>query len=150
MNADLDLPWPDDEPIEPRPDNGPSELEQWVAAAFDVGGPLARSDAGYQPREQQLAMAQAVARTIARRETLVVEAGTRLPLAADLGGGPDDSPDGVPDTTDNNGDLNALLFYGFDLVAVLFQHGWVDTVFRARQRFAAEFEDNTFILHRGV
>ena len=58
------------------PEQGPSELEQWVAAAFDVGGPLARGDAGYQPREQQLAMAQAVARAIARRETLVVEAGT--------------------------------------------------------------------------
>ncbi len=55
---------------------GPSELEQWVAAAFDVGGPLARSDAGYKPREQQLAMSQAVAKAIARRETLVVEAGT--------------------------------------------------------------------------
>lgn len=54
----------------------PSDLEQWVAAAFDVGGPLARGDAGYQPREQQLAMAQAVARAIARRESLVVEAGT--------------------------------------------------------------------------
>jgi len=47
-----------------------------VAAAFDEGGPLARFDAGYKPREQQLAMAQAVARAVARRETLVVEAGT--------------------------------------------------------------------------
>ena len=53
-----------------------SELEQWVAAAFDEGGPLARSDANYKPREQQLAMSLAVARAIARRETLVVEAGT--------------------------------------------------------------------------
>ncbi|MCV2366767.1 ATP-dependent DNA helicase [Roseateles oligotrophus] len=53
-----------------------SELEQWVAAAFDEGGPLARSDEGYKPREQQLAMSQAVAKAIARRETLVVEAGT--------------------------------------------------------------------------
>ena len=76
MDADLDLPWPDDEPAELLPDEGPSELEQWVAAAFDVGGPLARGDAGYQPREQQLAMAQAVAHAIAHRETLVVEAGT--------------------------------------------------------------------------
>lgn len=53
-----------------------SELEQWVAAAFDEGGPLARSDAGYKPRAQQLQMSQAVAGAIARRETLVVEAGT--------------------------------------------------------------------------
>ncbi|WP_444718826.1 ATP-dependent DNA helicase [Paucibacter hankyongi] len=53
-----------------------SELEQWVAAAFDEGGPLARSDAGYSPREPQLAMSQAVAHAIAHRETLVVEAGT--------------------------------------------------------------------------
>jgi hypothetical protein len=35
---------------------------------------------------------------------IVVEAGARLPLAADLGGGPHNQPDGVPDTTDNNGD----------------------------------------------
>ncbi|MEJ6001811.1 ATP-dependent DNA helicase [Paucibacter sp. AS307] len=54
----------------------PSELEQWVAAAFDAGGPLSRSDPGYAPRAPQLAMAQAVARAVACRETLVVEAGT--------------------------------------------------------------------------
>jgi ATP-dependent DNA helicase DinG len=71
FSNDLALQWP----AEALPE-GPSELEQWVAAAFDVGGPLARSDAGYKPREQQLAMSQAVARAIARRETLVVEAGT--------------------------------------------------------------------------
>lgn len=53
-----------------------SELEQWVAAAFDLGGPLSRSDAAYVPREAQLRMSQAVAQAIARRETLVVEAGT--------------------------------------------------------------------------
>jgi ATP-dependent DNA helicase DinG len=58
------------------PDQAPSELEQWVAAAFDRGGPLARADAGYAPREPQLLMAQAVAQAIAKRETLVVEAGT--------------------------------------------------------------------------
>jgi len=35
---------------------------------------------------------------------IVVEAGAKLPLAADLGGGVGNAPDGVPDTTDNNGD----------------------------------------------
>jgi len=54
----------------------PSELEQWVAAAFDEQGPLARSQDGYKPREQQREMSAAVARAIANRETLVVEAGT--------------------------------------------------------------------------
>ncbi|MFE8597447.1 CehA/McbA family metallohydrolase [Archangium violaceum] len=34
---------------------------------------------------------------------VVVEAGARLPLAADFGG-PDGKPDGIPDTSDNNGD----------------------------------------------
>ena len=53
-----------------------SELEQWVAAAFDEQGPLARSQAGYKPREQQREMSAAVARAITRQEILVVEAGT--------------------------------------------------------------------------
>ncbi|MBY0235779.1 MAG: ATP-dependent DNA helicase [Burkholderiaceae bacterium] len=57
-------------------DQSPSELEQWVAAAFAPGGPISQADPGYSPREQQLQMSQAVARAIARRETLVVEAGT--------------------------------------------------------------------------
>jgi len=35
---------------------------------------------------------------------LVVEAGHRLPLAADFGGLGADAPDGIPDTGDNNGD----------------------------------------------
>jgi hypothetical protein len=35
---------------------------------------------------------------------IVVEAGTALPLAGDLGGGLHGEPDGIPDTTDNNGD----------------------------------------------
>jgi hypothetical protein len=35
---------------------------------------------------------------------LVIEAGNPLQLVGDLGGGLDDGPDGVPDTTDNNGD----------------------------------------------
>lgn len=35
---------------------------------------------------------------------LSIEAGDPMPLAGDLGGGLDDGPDGMPDTTDNNGD----------------------------------------------
>lgn len=35
---------------------------------------------------------------------LVVEAGTRLPAAADFGGPGGEGPDGIPDTGDNNGD----------------------------------------------
>jgi ATP-dependent DNA helicase DinG len=64
------------EPEEALPEGEPSELEQWVAAAFDRGGPLSRADAGYSPREPQLLMSQAVAQAISKRETLVVEAGT--------------------------------------------------------------------------
>ncbi|HEX2009439.1 MAG TPA: ATP-dependent DNA helicase, partial [Roseateles sp.] len=61
---------------ETQPDQPPSELEQWVLAAFDTGGPLARADGNYAPREPQLRMSRAVAQAIARREALVVEAGT--------------------------------------------------------------------------
>lgn len=35
---------------------------------------------------------------------IVIEAGWPLPLADDLGGGPDGGPDGIPDTADNNED----------------------------------------------
>ncbi len=35
---------------------------------------------------------------------LIIEAGAKLPLAADLGGGFHNARDGVPDTSDNNGD----------------------------------------------
>lgn len=52
------------------------ELGQSVLAAFDEGGPLARLDPGYKPREQQLAMSRAVAQAIEQRTALVVEAGT--------------------------------------------------------------------------
>ena len=55
----------------------PTELEQWVLAAFDRGGPLDRAAEGrYEPRPQQLEMSRAVARAIAEKDTLVVEAGT--------------------------------------------------------------------------
>ncbi|MFN3862518.1 MAG: ATP-dependent DNA helicase [Roseateles sp.] len=52
------------------------ELVQAVEAAFDAGGPLARLDPGYKPREPQLQMSRAVARALSRRQALVVEAGT--------------------------------------------------------------------------
>jgi hypothetical protein len=35
---------------------------------------------------------------------VVIEAGRKLPLFGDLGGGLNNGPDGMPDTTDNNGD----------------------------------------------
>jgi ATP-dependent DNA helicase DinG len=60
----------------PPPSPAPDELEQAVVAAFDTDGPLARLDPGYKPREQQLQMSRAVARAVARRSALVVEAGT--------------------------------------------------------------------------
>lgn len=51
-------------------------LSASVAAAFDAHGPLARSDGRYQPRVQQLLMAERIAQAIDERQTLVVEAGT--------------------------------------------------------------------------
>ncbi len=58
--------------------------------------------------QSELALAELV--TGSDDAWLVIEAGTPLPVAADLGGGlptrefPDGAPDGVPDTTDNNAD----------------------------------------------
>jgi ATP-dependent DNA helicase DinG len=60
----------------PKPAPATDELAQAVEAAFDTGGPLARLDAAYQPREPQLQMSRAVARALSRRQVLVVEAGT--------------------------------------------------------------------------
>ena len=54
----------------------PGALELAVDAAFAAGGALARADPRYLEREVQLRMALAVARAIAAREALVVEAGT--------------------------------------------------------------------------
>ncbi len=70
--------WVEAQDREPAAGNaaGRGELEQAVLAAFDVGGPLARLDAGYKPREQQLEMSRAVARAVEQRSALVVEAGT--------------------------------------------------------------------------
>lgn len=53
-----------------------SELIRAVAAAFGRNGLLQRADASLAQRDEQLAMAQAVAHAIETREALVVEAGT--------------------------------------------------------------------------
>lgn len=47
-----------------------------VTRAFDSNGPLAQAFPGYQPRDQQTAMAESVARAIETRVPLVVEAAT--------------------------------------------------------------------------
>lgn len=47
-----------------------------VTAVFDASGPLARKLKGYKPRVQQTELANAIARTIADRGTLIAEAGT--------------------------------------------------------------------------
>ncbi|MFG6448448.1 ATP-dependent DNA helicase [Roseateles sp. BYS180W] len=53
-----------------------AELDAWVRAAFEPGGPLEAGANRYLPRQAQLQMARAVARAIAERQPLVVEAGT--------------------------------------------------------------------------
>ncbi len=50
--------------------------EEQLSEIFAAGGPLAGVLHGYAPRAPQLQMAQAVARTLAQADTLVVEAGT--------------------------------------------------------------------------
>ena len=52
------------------------ELCAMVESVFSVDGVLARADPHYQPREGQLAMAQAVAHAMGAGEVLVAEAGT--------------------------------------------------------------------------
>jgi len=47
-----------------------------VAQAFSDTGPLARSEAGFNPRPQQDLLAQRIAQAVDGRETLVAEAGT--------------------------------------------------------------------------
>lgn len=54
-----------------------TELCAMVESVFSVDGVLARADPHYQPREGQLAMAQAVAHAMGAGEVLVAEAGTR-------------------------------------------------------------------------
>src|SRR5690348_6635580 len=51
-------------------------LQLAVARCFEPGGPQARADDGYKPRDAQMRMTQAVAGAIDERGSLVVEAGT--------------------------------------------------------------------------
>lgn len=57
-------------------DDDEGMLTRAVRAAFATDGPLARSDPGFVPRGPQDTLAERVAQAIARRETLVAEAGT--------------------------------------------------------------------------
>ncbi len=52
------------------------DLPAAVAQAFSEDGPLARSDAGFNPRPQQDLLAHRIAQAVVGRETLVAEAGT--------------------------------------------------------------------------
>ena len=64
---------------DPAPDPAPSadtERDAELAAAFGPDGTLARALPGFRPREQQVAMAQAIGQAIATRSALVAEAGT--------------------------------------------------------------------------
>src|SRR5439155_13240434 len=63
-------------PVAARNDVIAPEPDADLAAIFGAGGTLARALRGYRFRPQQLAMADAVAGAIARRTTLVAEAGT--------------------------------------------------------------------------
>ena len=54
------------------------DLEQRTRAVFEAGGALARSVTSYKPRDGQSEMAGAVARTMEKGGTLVVEAGTGI------------------------------------------------------------------------
>ncbi len=64
------------EPAAPTPAPDDAALERELDAVFGQGGALAGVLSGYAPRVPQREMATAVARAIARAETLVVEAGT--------------------------------------------------------------------------
>jgi ATP-dependent DNA helicase DinG len=66
------------QPLPQTPDEGDEALglQQAVRAAFAADGPLARSEAGFSPRAAQDLLADRIALAIARRETLVAEAGT--------------------------------------------------------------------------
>lgn len=57
-------------------DTDPQALVEASLAALSAGGALAQVDAGFMEREPQRQLATAVAEAVARRETLVAEAGT--------------------------------------------------------------------------
>src|SRR4029079_898682 len=64
------------EPRQPAPVALASLQMQDLAEVFGPQGPLKRSLPGFSPRRSQLAMAERVARALANRSPLVVEAGT--------------------------------------------------------------------------
>lgn len=53
-----------------------SDLQRQVGEAFAPGGPLARHEAGFRPRQAQIRLADAVAQAVHARTALVAEAGT--------------------------------------------------------------------------
>jgi ATP-dependent DNA helicase DinG len=59
-----------------RPATPTATLQEMVGGAFSEGGTLARAVEGYEPREGQRAMAEAIASVIESGGTLLVEAGT--------------------------------------------------------------------------
>lgn len=59
-------------------DDDAQALQADIVAAFDEGGPLARADVRYRPRDAQLRLAAAVGQAITNRGTLVAEAGTGI------------------------------------------------------------------------
>lgn len=62
-------------PLKPTGDARPLDLDE-VAAFFAPDGPLGRRFEGYEPREPQVQMAQAVAAAFNQSDPLLVEAGT--------------------------------------------------------------------------
>ena len=65
----------------PEDDNTPAEAREAPVPGpmrdyLDARSPLARNISGFVPREQQIAFADAVARTIAARGALIADAGT--------------------------------------------------------------------------
>ncbi len=64
-------------PLRPTGDARPLEPEA-VTAFFAPDGPLGRNFSGYEPREPQVAMSQAVAQAFADSTPLLVEAGTGI------------------------------------------------------------------------
>ncbi|MCC7040897.1 MAG: ATP-dependent DNA helicase [Burkholderiales bacterium] len=74
VDASADAPRADAARDDESPDARRRDAE--IAAVLGAGGVLERALPGFRPREQQIAMAQAIARAIAARAALVVEAGT--------------------------------------------------------------------------